>query len=118
MRVKTIAPVLAALCLAAPVPSLAEPLWKETTDVTVSYLGLDLSKPEGAAVLLSRIQRAATRACGGYPDWPPLQYRQMGRFRACRDKAIADAVARLDQPRVTELHNDGLTAKDRRMAAY
>lgn len=116
MRVKTIVPVLAAACLAMPGPSLAEPLWKETTAVTVSYLGLDLSTTEGAAVLLARIQRAATKACGGYPDWPPLRAREMGRFRTCRDKAVADAVVRLDQPKVTALHDDRL--KSRRMAAY
>ena len=80
-----------ALALAAGGDSLAEPRMT-TVRVKVSAAGLDLGTEAGADVLLHRLSRAATQACGGSAPSPVLlEARQ--RFRVCRANAMAGAVA-------------------------
>jgi UrcA family protein len=70
----------------------------------VSYADLDLSKPAGAQTLYKRIKAAARNVCG-----PVDQYTfqtPSKTFRACFDKAVADAVAQVDRPSLTALHRE------------
>jgi UrcA family protein len=88
-------------CLVAHGASAAQLRLKTTT---VSFADLDLSKAAGAQTLYKRIKVAARRVCGpadrytyGTPSNP---------FRKCVDAAIADAVAQVDRPSLTALHQD------------
>jgi UrcA family protein len=76
----------------ATVCTAAEPT--DTQQTTVKYADLNISNPEGAAALYARIQRAARQVC------PPLDVRNLSSEApgACVQKAIADAVAKVDQP--------------------
>jgi UrcA family protein len=64
----------------------------------VRFADLDLNKQADAVILYQRIQRAAEHVCSDL-GWPrPF----MQRFYAdCRQFAIDDAVARLNQPAVS-----------------
>jgi UrcA family protein len=70
----------------------------------VSYADLDLSKPAGAQTLYKRIKAAARHVCGPVDQYtfvtPPAT------FRACFDKAVADAVSQVDRPSLTALHRE------------
>jgi UrcA family protein len=76
----------------------------------VSYADLDLSKPAGAQALYNRIKRAAREVCGSADYYknvsPPKAWRE------CVDTAVADAVAEVDRPSLTALHQEALL-KDR-----
>jgi UrcA family protein len=94
-------------CLLANGASAGEP---QKVSKAVSYADLDLSKPAGAQALYSRIKRAAREVCGS-PDY----YRYVSppeAWRKCVDTAIADAVAKVDRPSLTALHQEALL-KDR-----
>jgi UrcA family protein len=67
---------------------------KDPPQTTVKYADLNVSNPEGAAALYARIQRAARQVC------PVLDVRNLTSeaHAACVHKAIADAVAKVDQP--------------------
>jgi UrcA family protein len=79
------------------------PAWSATADVrsvTVSYRDLDLSSPEGANVLYRRIQAAAREVCGH----PGADLLEQGIWKSCYRDAIADAVAKVDNPLLTAIH--------------
>jgi UrcA family protein len=80
-------------CSLATVCTAAEPV--NPLQRTVKFADLKISSPEGAAVLYVRIQRAARQVCsplGGH------DLSSMRRMDACEHKAIADAVAKVDEP--------------------
>lgn len=65
----------------------------------VPFQDLDLSKIDGATRLYARLRYAARAVC------EPIQSRQLGlaeKYRACVDKAIADAVARVNRPLLSQ----------------
>jgi UrcA family protein len=64
-----------------------------TIQIRVSSKGLDLTTEAGATQFLDRLSRAASAACGGYPDPSPIITDAPRRFRLCREKAVAGAVA-------------------------
>ena len=67
----------------------------------VRFHDLDLARIEGATALYGRLRAAAYRVCD------PLQSREMGiaaKYRACMDKAIADAVAKVNRPLLSQYH--------------
>ena len=67
----------------------------------VRFADVDLSKIEGAAAVDSRIRLAANQVCR------PLESRDLGlmvKYRACVDKAIADAVANVNRPLLSQYH--------------
>ena len=71
-------------------------------EATVRYGDLDLSSPQGAAALYRRIGAAAEEVCR------PLEGRELGRvvrFRACKQRAIADAVSRVNRPELFAIYN-------------
>jgi UrcA family protein len=73
----------------------------------VQFSDLDLSRMEGATALYRRIRYAARMACD------PIQTQQLGlaeKYRACVDQAIANAVAGVNSPLLTQyfqLHTRG-----------
>jgi UrcA family protein len=74
----------------------------DTPQTTVKYADLKVSNPEGAAALYARIQRAARQVC------LPLDGRDLSskaQMSACVHKAIADAVAKVDQPALLAVYN-------------
>jgi UrcA family protein len=68
---------------------------------TVSFVDLDLSKPEGVARLYARISRTARDICGD-PDG------RMSLNERCVAKTIENAVKRLNRPPLTALHTEHL----------
>lgn len=95
--------VIAALLSAAS----AEPAAVQGTS-KVSYGDLDLSTASGARAMLTRIEKAATQACGRSPflrepHSPTIRY-AMYDYRQCREQAVAQAVASLRAPAVSRLY--------------
>jgi UrcA family protein len=63
--------------------------------IVVKYGDLDVSNPQGAAVLYRRIRSAAQSVC---PDFQRSDLAAKARTDACVHKAIADAVITVNQP--------------------
>jgi UrcA family protein len=68
----------------------------------VHYSDLDLSRPEDARRLYSRILRAARAVCDDFRS-PDIQRNQI--YGQCLDKAVDDAVAQVQSAPVTALRN-------------
>ena len=64
-------------------------------EVTVKFADLDLSHPQGAAVLYGRIRAAAQKVCSPFDGSGFSAKIQMD---ACVKKAVADAVTLVDKP--------------------
>jgi UrcA family protein len=79
-------------------PALAQSI-DQAPSIRVSYADLDIHQPDGAGILLARIDVAADRACGGAPDLRLLA--QRAAFDRCRREAISRAVAGVNEPLVT-----------------
>ncbi len=71
---------------------------------TVSYADLDLSTPDGARVLLKRINTAAKEACGPAPVMSPLTPIAATLHERCIEQAADKAVAEVNAPLVVALH--------------
>ncbi len=69
--------------------------------VVVNYADLDLSRPAGAQILLSRLRAASAMVCGT-SDIRDLS-RSM-RVRACVDTAMDQAVSQTHAPQVAALY--------------
>ena len=71
--------------------------------ITVDYRDLDISRPEGAEVLLARIELAAEQACG------VVSLREGARryhdARRCMKAAVETAVRRVRDERLDGLHD-------------
>jgi UrcA family protein len=67
----------------------------------VRFADVNLSKFDGAVALYARIRQAAGTVCR------PLESRQLSLaalHRACMDKAVADAVASVNRPLLSQYH--------------
>jgi len=67
----------------------------------VRYADLNLNTADGARVLFRRIKSAAAEVC------EPLDGRSLARhaiWQKCYERALADAVSQVNQPRVTALY--------------
>jgi UrcA family protein len=69
--------------------------------VTVKYWDLNLSQPQGASALYSRIVGAAHEVC----DLPGESLSFRTEAKACREKAIANAVIKVGHPELTAVYN-------------
>ena len=87
-------------CSVATICTAAEPM--NPLQATVKYADLTISNPDGAAALYARIQRAAGQVCLPF-DGGILSSK--ARMSACVHKAIADAVAKVDQPALFDAYN-------------
>jgi UrcA family protein len=77
--------------------------------VAVNYRDLDLSTIQGAITLYERLKGAARTVC----DAPLSGVAAYLEWRSCYDAAIADAVAKVNSPLLTEVHrglNTGATS--------
>ena len=82
-----------------------------STNVQFGDLNLDL--PAGARILYARLSEAARIVCS------PLEGRDLAttmKWHVCYDSAISAAVAQIDKPMVTQLH-DGSANRWQRFAA-
>ena len=70
---------------------------------TVSYAGLDLTKPAGAEILYKRIRQAAFTVCGGYESPVTWSYTYKSR---CFKTAVDEAVAKVNSPLLSALHQN------------
>jgi UrcA family protein len=68
----------------------------------VKYGDLNVSNPQGAAVLYSRIRAAAGRVCERHDD---RDLAAMQLWNSCVRKAIGDAVAKVNQPALSAIYN-------------
>jgi UrcA family protein len=68
--------------------------------IKVSYADLDLSTQAGAATLYSRIRGAARQVCGD----EGTSYTDHAIWKGCFKRAVGDAVATVNNPRLTALH--------------
>jgi len=99
----TAAPVMTVLLCAAAfttTSAIAAPP-SESNSIEVSYVKSDLSQPEAAESLYKHIQYAARSVC----HEPNL--RELARhasYQRCYDKAVDDAVAKVDATALTALH--------------
>jgi UrcA family protein len=103
-------PLVAALALIAAAQSAtAAPRAERLTErkVSVPYGDLDLRTPADAFVMLTRLEQAAKRACGGDPSLNRennFLFPQEKRYQDCRSDAVWRAVAKIDASLLTDLH--------------
>jgi UrcA family protein len=71
-------------------------------NVRVTFGDLDVSRPQGAAVLYGRIRAAAEKVCS------PLEASRLAAgtyLDACIDKAVSEAVTKVDQPALSIVYS-------------
>ena len=73
--------------------------------VKVSYGDLDLEKSEGAKVLYRRLQHASRQVCGARGLRGNRSIREAVMAQDCYENALSEAVARIDNDLLTELHS-------------
>jgi UrcA family protein len=97
-------PIFLALALIVAGPAdIAHAETPRVVNVPVYSVGLDLRTEAGAEAMLKRLDRAATRACGGKPPLVPLNASRTTGFEACHNGAMKRAVADLNSSMVAEL---------------
>jgi len=97
---------LGALALGAglALPAVAEPRpGDELRTQTVGLSDLDLRGAQGATIAVNRISMAAQAVCDEYAD-STRDLRVRRTSKQCRHAAMDSAVARLDSPRVSDVH--------------
>jgi UrcA family protein len=103
--VKPLFPAALAIALATAGVGHAASSSNRHTSVKVVVYGINLSRPDGAARVLRRLDRAATEACGA--DTSSLrEYRLVVARSDCHAASLDRAVAQLDAPAVTALYNE------------
>ena len=70
----------------------------DAPQITVHFADLDLTRVDGAAVLYKRLRAAAETVCGPREDRDPAK---AAAFRKCVQSALASAVVRVDQAKLT-----------------
>ena len=114
---KTAAPIALAISLLvpavlAPAAAQAEPAARTptaadvTTSLRVSHADLDLSQPQGAAIMVNRLEQASMSVCGASP-WSVRGVRDEVRRSDCFQQSMGQAVASLGAPGVTALYQGG-----------
>lgn len=98
---------LAALAILPAAQADTRPVPKKlVTTVRVPYADLDLTQREDAQALLGRIKKAAFRACGGdprrHPNYDMMPGRVEAAYRACREEAVARAIATFTAPALAQ----------------
>ena len=76
----------------------------DVPQAVVKFGDLNLSSPQGAAKLYSRIAAAGSEVCKAFD----IDGRDLGaraRLNACVHKAIADAVTKVDRPELFAVYN-------------
>jgi UrcA family protein len=94
--------IFGALALSGSAASIAADT-SEAPQVIVKFGDLNLSNPQGAAKLYSRITTAAYEVCKSFDVNRDLGSR--ARLTDCLHKAIADAVTKVGQPELIAIYN-------------
>jgi UrcA family protein len=108
LPVKTAAPIALAISLLAPAvlaPAAAQAATAAdvTTALRVSHADLDLSQPQGAAIMFGRLERASLSVCGA-SQFSFREVRDEARKSACFHQSMDQAVTSLGAPSVTALY--------------
>ena len=90
-----------AVAAATIAPAVADPA-NQKFSVRVTYADLDLSRIEGVKTLTDRLDRAIGKACGNAQRKMSVQQTRM--IKQCRATAMDQAVASIDAPLLTALH--------------
>lgn len=91
---------ITALSLASLSASAADEI--VTKSEVVRFSDLNLSSDAGIRTLYQRIRKAARKVCIQANDSVHLEERN---FRACQDKALADAVGKVNRPSLTAMYH-------------
>lgn len=94
------------LALLTPVVSYAADSAEDVVAVNVRYGDLDLGKSADAAVMLRRIDAAASQACGA-SDFSLKEYRLAVGRSSCHQESMSRAVAALNARAVSALYDAG-----------
>ena len=97
IEIRTFAAV-SALTLALAGAAVAQPRDWESP---VTYADLRIEREADARTLLQRINRVATRLCGG----PEISLRAKQVMQACRAEAVTRAVRQVNAPMLTAVHS-------------
>lgn len=76
------------------------PVVAQVPTVTLTYHTADLATERGVRVLYRRIERAARQVC---PKYDPLDLHRASLSRVCQERAIADAVRQIGNPRLATI---------------
>ena len=98
----------AALALAVSAAAYAATPDDAQNSIRVAYNDLNLLQPQGAAVLLQRVQGAALQACGASPFSLP-DYQYTIRRSSCYQTSVSRAVSAIDAPLLTALYRQPAT---------
>lgn len=71
--------------------------------ITVSYSDVAFGNTSGASDVYRKLKAAARQVCG--VDYGNKALEQVAAARACYEEALADAVRKIDRPRLTALHS-------------
>jgi len=75
--------------------------------IAVNYADLNISRPAGAEVLITRMRAAAAQVCGPAPDVRDLVMYRF--YRQCIMEAVDRGVASVNAPVVTEVYRGNTT---------
>lgn len=101
MPVKAMVAALCAMGTAFVAASPAAAQSVETQTVRVSYADLNLNSDAGARAMLRRLRAATAEVCGERIG--PRSLAEHRKIRACRTASIGQAVAELDNERVSTM---------------
>ena len=102
-RVSAGAAAIALTCFAlVSVGARATDTTPERPGVKVAYSEVDLASQAGAAEVYLKLKHAARKVCDVYTGPRTLQTQVA--INKCMDEAVADAVLKIDRPRLTALH--------------
>lgn len=76
----------------------------DTPAMTVRFADLDLAKPQDVAALYRRIRSAARLVCNA--AGVPWDVRQVRNWTRCFNRAVEEAVLRVDRPALTALYRE------------
>ena len=88
-------------------PALAQPIAGARLQYVVHFSDLDLTRPEGAHMLLSRLDGAARIVCSPAADSADLG--RIALFNSCLKDTIERAVAAVRAPLVSEIYHRHVT---------
>jgi UrcA family protein len=107
MKTLTLLVLSAALTVGLTAPAFAHAasadVTTDTAHVKVSFADLNLDRAHDASILLDRVQTAALESCGASTFSLP-DYRAAVQRSACYRAGVAQAVNRIDAPRLTALY--------------
>ena len=75
--------------------------------MAVNYADLNISRPTGAEVLITRMRAAAAQVCGPAPDMRDLVMYRF--YRQCIAESVERGVATVNAPVVTEVYRGNTT---------